>query len=258
VTIPLALALSLATVAAGADTALVAPTVPAASPTEVVVLATIHDDHLDSDRYGLPFLEEVVRAVAPDDVMVEVSPDSFRVALAQWVEDRRIREPSVARLPEIAQVVIPLSRTLDFRVVPVAAGTAEPEERRLARVEEIRQDPGKRADWFAYQAAWEEAEAALEAGGAPDDPLWIHTEAHDQALEIALGAYDRLFGEGGRDPGRALRDEALDELAGQGRRVLVLLDPERKGTVLRRLRERGDVRLLDPLPFLEEARQHAP
>ncbi len=53
------------------------------------------------------------------------------------------------------------------------------------------------------------ADAAIAAGGADDDPRWIHTDAYDDAVEIGLSVYNRLFndelGPGGWDNINAAR-----------------------------------------------------
>ena len=55
------------------------------------------------------------------------------------------------------------------------------------------EDPDRVRRWAEYQAAARASAQALAAGGAADDPRWIHTDAYDQAYDIRMRTYARLF-----------------------------------------------------------------
>lgn len=228
--------------------------------TEVVVLGMIHGSHRTSERYGLDVLRDAIRAVDPDLVLVEIPPNRFAAAAAQFAatgEGAQIVEPRVARFPEYVDVLFPLTLEMDFEIVPTAAWTAPMAEHRTAVLRAIEQDPDRAGDWAEYEAAGAAGAAAVQAGGASDDPLWIHTDAYDQAQEIRLSVYNRLFndeiGPGGWDNINrghyAHIARALDRVAGPGRRVLITYGAAHKGWFLRRLGERDDVELLDARQF---------
>ena len=42
---------------------------------KVIVLGMIHDGHLTSTRYSLPFLRRVIENIDPDYVLAEIPPD---------------------------------------------------------------------------------------------------------------------------------------------------------------------------------------
>ena len=54
-------------------------------------------------------------------------------------------------------------------------------------------DPNRSARWAEYEAAGAASAEALAAGGARDDPYWIHTDAYDDAYDIRMQVYARLF-----------------------------------------------------------------
>ena len=104
-----------------------------------------------------------------------------------------ISEPSVSVFTEYTQVVFPLTRELDFQIIPTAGWTQQMASARSRKLNEIAQDPSRRAEWSEYQRALHESGRAVTAGGRSDDPYWIHTDAYDQAQEIGLSVYNRLF-----------------------------------------------------------------
>ena len=95
------------------------------------------------------------------------------------------------------------------------------------------------------------------AGGAGDDPYWIHTDAYDEAYHIRMQVYARLFdadlGPGGWDAINASHwaniERALDRHPGA--RFLLTYGAGHKGPFLRELRRRDDVVLLDVAAFLD-------
>ena len=130
---------------------------------------------------------------------------------------------------------------------------------RARRLREIQKDPAWTTAWGQYERASARADSAVRAGGAPDDPRWIHTDAYDAALEIRYSTYNRLFndelGPGGWDHINAAHyaniSETLDRHAGEGRRFLITYGAGHKGWFLRALRERDDIELLEVGPFLD-------
>ncbi|MGI9627216.1 MAG: hypothetical protein ACR2QM_10305 [Longimicrobiales bacterium] len=226
---------------------------------EVVVLGMIHGEHRTSAVYGTDVLRELIREIGPDVVLTEIPPDRFDAAVAGFQADDSISEPRVIRFPEYVDVLFPLTKEMDFEIVPTAGWTLALSDYRAERLASIPNEPEWAERWQTYEVAIQESQAALEAGGAADDPRWINTDAYDAAQEIRLSVYNELFNEELREGGweninrahYALIERALDERSGVGLRVLVTYGAGHKGWFLRALRQRDDIELLDVAPFLD-------
>lgn len=226
---------------------------------EVIVLGMIHGEHRTSERYGLDVVEELVRAIDPDYWLVEIPPNRLERAITQFESAGEITEPRVVRFPEYVDVLFPLTRELDFEIVATAGWNRYMSDFRAQRLREIQDDPAWAVAWEQYEQASAQADSAVRAGGAPDDPRWIHTDAYDAALEIRYSVYNRLFndelGPGGWDHINAAHyaniSETLDRHCGEGRRFLITYGAGHKGWFLRALRERDDIEILEVGPFLD-------
>ncbi len=228
---------------------------------ELVVVGTIHSGHLESERYSLDLLRELVRAVQPDLILAEIPPNRAAEAMRGFRADAVVSEPRVLRFPEYVSVIYPLLNELHFEIVPTA-GWNEPMARfRSERLKAIEADPERAADWLAYTEANAASDACLEALGEGDEPLLIHSDAYDDCADVALAVYDALFNEELGPGGWTQINEAhyghiaaaLDAHRGEGLRVLITYGAGHKGWFLRELRKRGDITLLPVAPFLDEA-----
>lgn len=232
------------------------------APNEVVVLGMIHGEHLSSQRWSLPLLEALLRELDPDVACVEIPPNRMQAAWRGFRETGALVEERARRFPEYAEVLFPLAAETGLELVGTAGWTEPMARYRAKALREIAADPARAAEWAEYEAAQAGASAAIEAGGGADDPDWIHTDGYDAAAELELSVYQRLFGDelgpGGWDAINAAHwanvERVLDRRSGQGLRIVVTYGAYHKGWLLRRLRERDDVRLLEVAPFLERAR----
>ncbi|MFV1988173.1 MAG: YncE family protein [Gemmatimonadota bacterium] len=232
---------------------------PGGTPNEVIVIGTIHGEHETSDLFSLDVLSDLVREIDPDYWMVEISPARWPTARDEFAANGRVDEPRVRRFPEYIGGLFPLSRELDFEVIPTAGWTRPMSDFRAAHLQAVSEDPSRTGDWAEYQAANAAADSAIRAGGEPDDPRWINTDAYDDAYELRLATYNRIFNEelgpGGWDninvSHYANIARALDEHRGEGARFLITYGAGHKGWFLRALRERDDIVLLDVGPFLD-------
>ncbi len=240
-----------------------APTAPDAGRiNEVIVLGMIHGRHRESERYSLDRLTRLIRAIAPDYVLTEIPPNRFDAAITSFQATDSIAEARVQRFPEYVDVLFPLTKEMDFEIIPTAGWTQPMADFRSARLRTISQDPDRAAEWATYQRANAKADSAIAAGGEPDDPRWIHTDAYDEAYQHRLGVYNALFndelGPGGWDNINAAHyaniARALDKHRGEGKRFLITYGAGHKGWFLRQLRNRTDITLLDVAPFLDEVR----
>jgi len=228
-------------------------------PTEVVVLGVIHSGHNTSELFSLEIVRGLVREIDPDYWLTEIPPNRWERAWSEYQETGAVEEPRVRRFPEYMEGLFPLSRELAFVVIPTAGWTEPMSDFRAAYLDAYANDPERAEQWAEYQAAAAESAEALAAGGAGDDPRWIHTDAYDDAYDIRMQVYARLFdddlGPGGWDPINASHwaniEGALDEHAGEGARFLLTYGAGHKGPFMRELRKRDDIVLLDVGPFLD-------
>ncbi|WP_436516908.1 hypothetical protein [Ekhidna sp. To15] len=224
---------------------------------EVLVLGLIHGKHLTEPEFSTDVLRGFVRKIDPDIILAEIPPDRFEKAMTSFAETGVVNESRVARFPEYIDVIIPLTKEMDFKLIPTAAWTEEMANERLAKMRAIRDDPAREYEWQKYGLAKYIADSIKTSSGRQYDPFWINSSAYDDAGEIALTVYNDLFndelGLGGWDNINKAHfaniSRALDEHANQGKRVLITYGAGHKGWFLRELQKRDDIKLIT----LEEA-----
>ncbi len=225
---------------------------------KVLVMGMIHNEHLTSEVFGIPQLKDLFRTIDPDVILTEIPPDRFEAAVTDFETTDSISELRVSRFPEYVDVMFPLTREMDFDIVPTAGWTKPMADARSKRLKEISEDSEWEERWQQYQKAIAQSDSA---GYGSDDPYWIHTDKYDEATEIVLGVYNELFnvelGPGGWDNINEAHyghiENALDSLSGQGKKILITYGAGHKGWFLRQLRKRSDIELLDMKPFLDKA-----
>ncbi len=225
----------------------------------VVVFGMIHGGHTTSEHYSIDFLKRAINAVDPDYVITEIPPDRLANAARGFERDGAVSEPRVARFPEYVDALFPLSRELDFKIIPAAAWTEGMAAYRRDALNAIENAPARAEDWKAYEAAIEKMEIAI--GDRGDDPFFIHTEEYDRITKLGLAPYATLFA---NDLGRgdwerinaahyALIDAALNNHQYEGARILITFGAGHKYWFLEKLRAREDINLIDPALFLRDA-----
>ena len=234
---------------------------PLASPPEgatiVAVVGALHGQHRSSEDYSLDVLRQAIVKFDPDIVMVELPSDRFAIASANFDQFGEIRESRADDFPELTDVVFPLRKDLGFEMIPVAAWTAEIAAERRAVEKRLATDPMQAEDWAEYQAAVQQYGKAV--AGRWDDPAFIHSGAYDAAVKDRQETYERLFGDDlGPGGWRAINaahlaniGNALDAVAGQEKRVLVLFGAAHKYKIVEGLETREDVFIADPAPLFE-------
>lgn len=227
-------------------------------PSEVVVLGMIHGGHTTSEAFSLEVVRDLVREIDPDYWLTEIPPNRWERAWAEFQATGSVEEPRTRLFPEYMDALFPLTRELDFQVIPTAGWTEPMSDFRAAYLDAYARDPQRAESWAAYQAAAAASAEAL-AAGAGDDPRWIHTDDYDDAYDIRMQVYARLFdaelGPGGWDAINASHwaniARALDRHRGEGARFLLTYGAGHKGPFLRELRRREDIVLLEVAPFLD-------
>lgn len=236
------------------------PRPPASSPdgaTIVAVVGALHGQHRNSEDYSLDVLRQAIVRFDPDIVMVELPPERFAIASANFDQFGEVRESRADDFPELTDVVFPLRKQLGFKMIPVAAWTAEIAAERRAVEKRLATDPARAEDWSEYQAVIQQYGKAV--AGRSGDPAFIHSGTYDAAVKDRQETYERLFGDDlGAGGWRAINaahlaniNNALDAVAGQEKRVLVLFGAAHKYKIVEGLQAREDVFLADPAPLFE-------
>jgi len=236
--------------------------VPKMPKNEVLVLGTIHGGHLTDSVYSTDYLNKLIREIKPDYVLTEIPPDRFETAMEGFQRDDSLSEPRVMRFPEYADVLFPLTKEMDFEIIPTAGWTKSMADERTAKLRAISQDTARSADWKAYQEGNRLSNAAYKATGKVNDPYFIHTHAYDSIQDIALQPYNRLFnvelGLGGWENINIAHywniEKALEKHRYEGKRFLIIYGAGHKGWFLRELRKRDDIAVLKMKPFLDAIR----
>ncbi len=234
---------------------------PGEAKTEVVVLGMIHSGHRTSERYGVDVVRNLVRAIDPDFICAEIPPNRFDRAAAEFRNTGAVIEKRVTVFPEYVDVIFPLTREMDFEIVPTAGWTTEMNDYRRAALGRISRDPARASQWAEHQAAMDAMDTAIHAIDGEDNPRPIHTDEYDSIIQRGLsGPYNTYFNDDLADGGwdninakhYALIARHLDAVRGRGQRVLITFGAGHKGWFLRTLRQRDDVTLLEVGPFLDE------
>lgn len=219
---------------------------------EVLVFGMIHGRHLTQPEFGIDVLTAFVKEINPDIILTEIPPDRFPVAMKEFKETDSIQEPRVIRFPEYIDVVFPLSKEMDFEIIPTAGWTKPMADARREKLQAISKDPERLEDWTKYRAAGQLSDSLMDLTGKRYDPYWINSPMYDSLVEISLGVYNDLFneelGDGGWDNINEAHfsyiAKALDQYKNQGKRVLITYGAGHKGWFLRALKKRNDIRLL--------------
>ncbi len=219
---------------------------------EVLVLGLIHSGHRTQKEFSIDVLTKLIRDINPDVILTEIPPDRFPKAMKEFTELDTIMEPRVIRFPEYVDVIFPLTKEMDFDIIPTAGWTREMADARSKKLREISQDSSRVEEWTAYTNANKKADSLMEASGRRYDPYWINSDAYDEAAEVRLGTYNELFndelGPGGWDnineSHYSYIANALDSLTNQNKRILITYGAGHKGWFLRALKKRDDIRLV--------------
>lgn len=213
----------------------------------VIVVGTEHGDHLENEVYTLERVEEIIRRVDPHYVLCEIPPDRMDAAWQGFLRTGEVNEPRVMLYPEFSEVLFPMALEGRFEVIPCSAWSEVMAQRRRALLNQWRST--RIEDTREVDEAQEKGRRQLEQEGLNLDPLAMHTARFDEIVAEAMEPYERLFsrdlGEGGwtqiNEGHYALVSEALDEIQGNGRRVLVMFGSWHKYRLREKLAERDDI-----------------
>ncbi|KAA1242679.1 hypothetical protein [Aquimarina sp. RZ0] len=232
------------------------------SKNEVVILGAIHGGHRTDSIYNTVYLKKLIKEINPDYILAEIPPDRFEEAMRGFKKDDSISEPRVMRFPEYADVVFPLTKEMNFEIIPTAGWTLPMAQERSQKLNAIRKDSLRTADWNTYQNANKLSDSIYsiyKTTGKVNDPYFIHTHTYDSIQDISLQVYNSLFnvelGLGGWDNINIAHywniEKALQKYKYTGKRMLIIYGAGHKGWFLRELRKRDDIKLLEMRPFLD-------
>jgi len=216
---------------------------------EVLVLGTIHGGHRTQDIYNLDKLRAIIKAINPDIILTEIPPDRFEAAMNGFKKDDSISEPRVMRFPEYTDVIFPLSKTMDFIIIPTAGWTRPMALERQQKLRAISLDSTRSEDWKMYVEANKLSDSIMKISGNRNDPYFIHTNTYDSIYNISLKTYNDLFnvelGLGGWNNINIAHywniEKALEKYKYQNKRILITYGAGHKGWFLKELRKRDDV-----------------
>jgi hypothetical protein len=183
----------------------------------------------------------------------------MEAAMEGFKQDDSISEPRVMRFPEYVDVVFPLTKTMDFEIIPTAGWTRPMALERRDKLRAISKDSTRTKDWAAYLEANKRSDSVYKAIGKVNDPYFIHTNTYDSIQDISLQTYNTLFnvelGLGGWENINIAHywniEKALERHRNIGKRFLIIYGAGHKGWFLRELRKRNDINLLEMKPFLD-------
>lgn len=216
---------------------------------ELIVVGTIHSQHLNSKKYSLKVFSDIIKNLNPDVVLAEIPPDRFLIANEQFQKSGKIDESRVLQYPEFSSVIFPLQKALGFCLEPVSAWTEEMANAREKKLEEIKADKNRAKDWETYITARELSGELFEDFMEEFDPIKIHSDEFDSILNIELQVFSDLFnddlGKGGweniNEAHYKLIDVALNKITNQKKRVVVIFGSGHKGWLVKKLQSRTDI-----------------
>ena len=153
----------------------------------------IHRNHRTQEVYSLDRVKELIRSVKPDMVLTEIPPDRLGLASEQFKKDGKITEPRVSVFPEYVDALFPLTREMDFEIVPCAAWTTEMNESRRATMAKLKVSHKK--EFAEMTAAQANTNREISKIGSVHDPAVIHRDDYDELVREGMGPYDRHFNE---------------------------------------------------------------
>lgn len=221
-------------------------------------MGMIHRSHREPGPFDLPHLKQLIREIKPDYVLTEIPPDRLDEATKQFNETGVITESRVKVFPEYVDALFPLTKEMDFKIIPCAAWTKEMNDSRRATLKKAQTTHAK--EYEEMEKAQAAAGMNIARLGSNNDPVTIHTELFDQYVKQGMEPYDRHFNEmigtGGwtniNDGHYGLIAKALDKHTGEGKTFLVTFGSWHKYYIKQELRKRSDVQLVPMSSYLQK------
>ncbi len=227
---------------------------------EVIVMGMIHSGHRTNPNYDIETIKSLVREIDPDFILTEIPPDRYPQARKEFDELDTIMESRVRVFPEYVDAIFPLTKEMDFEIIPTAGWTKPMNDFRREKLNEIRNNPDRAEDWQAYQTSMQEGAKAISANGDPNDPYYINSNTFDSLMFLRYQTYNTLFNEelllGGWDNINIAHywhiEKAIEKHRGEGKRFLITYGSAHKHWFLKELRKRDDIIIKEMTPFLDK------
>ena len=223
----------------------------------VVVMGMIHGGHRTSEKYDLNKIKDVIRKIKPDYVFCEIPPDRIKKANEQYKDSGVITESRVKVFPEYVDALYPLTKELEFEIVPCAGWTKPMADARRKKLGELK--TSQQENYEEMVTAQAKAEKTIENEGGDDDPAFIHTDRYDEIVKMGMEPYDRHFNEilgpGGwtniNIAHYGLIEKNLDIRKNQGKTVLIMFGAWHKYWFKEKLRLRDDITIVNVNEYLK-------
>ncbi len=218
---------------------------------EVIILGTIHSQHLQDDTYSLQELNAILHNLNPHILLVELPISHFDDIFSEFKAEGKIVKNDTPHYPEYPLVILPYAIKKGIEVVPFSAWSKKMVVDRDNKLEEIKNNPKRKQDWNTFLEASELSYKMFRQENETLDPMWIHSDRFDELMEIRLSVFNRLFNaelkEGGWDNINNAHYQSIDKTLtnneGKGLRILIMIGAGHKGWMKRKLRERQDIEL---------------
>ena len=228
------------------------------SKNTVIVMGMIHSGHREPGPFDIENLQELIREIKPDYVLTEIPPDRLAEAAQQFRDTGAISESRVRVFPEYTDALFPLTREMDFEIIPCAAWTREMADSRRDTLQRLQ--TSHQQEYAEMDAAQRLAGENIARLGDKNDPVIVHTHQYDQFVKLGMGPYDRhfndLIGDGGWEninaAHYALIAQALDKHSGEGKRFLITFGAWHKYYIKEQLEKRNDINVMPMSEFLQD------
>ena len=223
----------------------------------VIVMGMIHRHHKTVEQYSIDRIKQIIRDVNPDFVLTEIPPDRIAEATKQFESTGKITESRVKVFPEYVDALFPLTREMDFKIVPCAGWTTEMNESRRKTMAELKTTHA--TEYAEMEAAQKQANVEIAKLGPIHIPRIIHRDDYDELVRQGMEPYDRHFNELIGDGGwtninrahYALIEKALDKHTGAGKTFLITFGSWHKYYIKDQLRKRDDIELVSLQQYLK-------
>lgn len=238
------------------------PRSAALAPGDVVVVPVLGRDHLRSKAWSVTVVVELVAALSPDVVLLDVSTDDLVVALGPDVAPSsatlRTPEPALIDLAQRRPEVVPLAATARVLGAELVAYSAFDAAGREAIEQFRRQNPFGRGDreTLLAQAAWHHAWLG---GDAPNSLEFLlgdeSNELGEQASRWLSSSAEELLGPVGELRGLAREMAVVEDVlaADDSASVVILVQVDRRWYFEQAIDARFDGRRVDLAPLLQDA-----
>ena len=210
-------------------------------PTEVFVLATLHQFHADSGYYSFNKLSQIIREIGPDVICVELT--------AADIKSRRKQGTKI----EYEKAVFPLADKYGYKLIPL-----EPDEPKFSTLVALNieseknlriRNPDKAEAFTIYTDALYQHLFSVWTS-----PFDVNSASTDSHFEVKHEFQNAVYGDKQLAVWESWNGHFLDQVVKSARgskKVLVLVGVEHAYWLRKALRKENTIRLREPATFLK-------